>query len=40
MNLTEMVYVDREWMELTQERVQWQVSVLAVLTLRGLLTQC
>jgi hypothetical protein len=40
MNLTEMVYVDREWMELTQDRVQWQVLVLAVLTFRDLLMHC
>jgi hypothetical protein len=40
MNLTEMVYADKDWMELTQNHVQWQVLVLAVLILRSLLTQC
>jgi hypothetical protein len=40
MNLTEIVYVGKEWMELTQNRVQWQVLVLAVLILRSSLTQC
>jgi hypothetical protein len=31
---------DGRWMELAQDRVQWQALVLAVLKLRVLLPQC
>jgi len=40
MDLTVMGCEDGKWMELAQDRVQWQGVVLAVLNLGGLLPQC
>jgi hypothetical protein len=39
-DLMEIGYEDEMWMELAQDRVQWQALVLAVLNLRVLLPQC
>jgi hypothetical protein len=40
MDLIEMGCEDGRWMELAQDRVQWQALVLAVLNLLVLLQQC
>jgi hypothetical protein len=40
MDLSEIGCEDVRWMELDQDRVQWQALVLAVLDLLVLLPQC
>jgi hypothetical protein len=40
MNLRETRYEDGKWMELAQDRVQWQALVLEMLILGVLLPQC